>query len=249
MARTEAGAALTKQHYEGQVKIRVAALRDFFRVVPLWQGDISSFNEMVSAAVPLLLASRQLSAAYAGSYFQAFRVAEGVGGSAVPLLAEAPDLDQIRGALYVTGERMTREALLAGKSPEAAMRAAHVRMSGSVGRNVLRGGAETIIRSTAADKEARGWGRVTGANPCAFCAMLAGRGAVYSEDTADFESHDHCTCGAAPMYGDARLPGRAEAFKRLYDEAIADARAAGELRRGTSNDLFNAFRRRFESTS
>lgn len=249
MARTEAGVALTKQHYEGQVKIRAVALRDFLRVVPLWQGDASSFNQMASAAVPLVVASRQLSAAYAASYFQAFRVVEGVGGSAAPLLAEPPDLDQIRGALYVTGERMTREALLAGKSPEAAMKAAHVRMSGSVGRNVLRGGAETVIRSTAADKEALGWGRVTGASPCAFCAMLAGRGAVYSEDTADFESHDHCTCGAAPMYADAALPGQGKEFKCLYDEAVAEARAVGDLRRGTSNDLLNAFRRRFESTS
>jgi hypothetical protein len=32
--------------------------------------------------------------------------------------------------------------------------------------------------------------------------MLADRGAVYSEATADFAAHDHCGCSAEPVYGD-----------------------------------------------
>jgi hypothetical protein len=31
--------------------------------------------------------------------------------------------------------------------------------------------------------------------------MLAGRGSVYSADTAEFEAHDHCGCSAEPVYG------------------------------------------------
>jgi hypothetical protein len=30
--------------------------------------------------------------------------------------------------------------------------------------------------------------------------MLLGRGAVYTEASADFEAHDHCNCGAAPAW-------------------------------------------------
>jgi hypothetical protein len=30
--------------------------------------------------------------------------------------------------------------------------------------------------------------------------MLIGRGAVYSEATADFQSHDHCNCQAEPAW-------------------------------------------------
>jgi hypothetical protein len=30
--------------------------------------------------------------------------------------------------------------------------------------------------------------------------MLIGRGAVYSEATADFAAHDHCKCSAVPAF-------------------------------------------------
>jgi hypothetical protein len=31
--------------------------------------------------------------------------------------------------------------------------------------------------------------------------MLIARGAVYTEVTADFASHDHCNCSAVPAFG------------------------------------------------
>lgn len=57
----------------------------------------------------------------------------------------------------------------------------------------------TVTGSSVADPSARGWMRV-GAGECEFCRMLIGRGAVYSEATADFESHDHCKCQAEPEF-------------------------------------------------
>ena len=30
--------------------------------------------------------------------------------------------------------------------------------------------------------------------------MLAGRGAIYSAETADFSAHDHCACTVAAVY-------------------------------------------------
>jgi hypothetical protein len=42
--------------------------------------------------------------------------------------------------------------------------------------------------------------RVLGGAGCDFCQMLAGRGEVYSAETADFEAHDHCGCTAEPIY-------------------------------------------------
>jgi hypothetical protein len=35
---------------------------------------------------------------------------------------------------------------------------------------------------------------------CDFCEMLADRGAVYGEASADFEAHDHCSCSAEPVF-------------------------------------------------
>lgn len=57
----------------------------------------------------------------------------------------------------------------------------------------------TVTGSSIADPSAVGWQRV-GVGDCNFCAMLIGRGAVYSEATADFEAHDHCQCGAEPVF-------------------------------------------------
>lgn len=57
----------------------------------------------------------------------------------------------------------------------------------------------TVVDSSIADPGARGWQRV-GAGECDFCAMLVGRGSVYSEAGADFASHDHCHCYAVPAF-------------------------------------------------
>lgn len=75
-------------------------------------------------------------------------------------------------------------------------------------KTLLLGGAQrrvanfsrfTVMRSSTQDRQAKGWERV-GVGECDFCAMLLGRGAVYSEATADFEAHDHCQCQAEPVF-------------------------------------------------
>lgn len=71
---------------------------------------------------------------------------------------------------------------------------------GGVQRRVAQFDRLTIMRSSVADPSARGWARV-GAGDCDFCEMLIGRGAVYTEDTADFQAHDHCGCTAEPEFG------------------------------------------------
>jgi hypothetical protein len=58
----------------------------------------------------------------------------------------------------------------------------------------------TVMGSSIADPAARGWERVGSGSSCEFCQMLLGRGAVYTEASADFEAHDHDDCGAAPAW-------------------------------------------------
>lgn len=70
---------------------------------------------------------------------------------------------------------------------------------GGVQRRIANFGRQTITVSSTADPGARGWQR-EGGGGCDFCAMLIGRGAVYREETADFESHDHCRCIAVPAF-------------------------------------------------
>lgn len=192
--------ALTLAHRRGQLQIRAQALRDFVRLWPIWQGDHASFSRLVAATLPLVGVYRGLSSSLGVSYYEAFRAAHQVPGVPTPRTAPELNIEQVTASLEVTGEAMTRKAIAAGFSPQAAMQTALVRTSGAVGRHVLAGGRSSVVLSTHADGRSRGWQRIVGDGACDFCSMLADRGAAYSEESAGFEAHDHCSCSAEPAY-------------------------------------------------
>src|SRR5690606_3304621 len=78
-------------------------------------------------------------------------------------------------------------------------------VAGGVSRIIADADRGSITRSSIEDPASDGWQR-QGAGSCAFCAMLIGRGAVYSEATADFASHDHCRCSAVPAWSGQPRP-------------------------------------------
>lgn len=71
---------------------------------------------------------------------------------------------------------------------------------GGVQRRLADHARYTIASNSIADRAARGWRRIGSGSSCEFCSMLLGRGAVYTESTADFQSHDHCNCAAEPAW-------------------------------------------------
>lgn len=195
MARTDAGALLTAQHRRAQMALRAAALRDYLTVWPLWDGEPGSFARLVAATVPIVRAHHRLSGAVAVAYYQSFRAAERAAGAATPRLATLDEL-AVAGTLYLTGREMTRRAIEAGHSPQAAMRTALVRTSGTVGRFALAGGRDTLVGSTRDDPRARGYRRVLSPGACGFCQQIAANGTA--DD--DFQAHDHCGCAAEPHF-------------------------------------------------
>jgi hypothetical protein len=72
-------------------------------------------------------------------------------------------------------------------------------VAGGLQRRIANYARLTVTGSSVADPAARGWQR-TGTGSCDFCSMLLGRGAVYTEASADFPAHDHCNCGAEPAW-------------------------------------------------
>lgn len=201
MARTQTGATLTTEHRTRQLAVRAQTIREFQTIWPLWDpANPATFDRLVTATLPLIDLRRRTSAGIAADYYTAFRVAEGAGGPSVPRIADPAPREQLVTSLYVTGRRQVARSVTAGFSPQAAKQNALVTMSGSVSRHVLNGGRLTLMRSTMSDRSAVGWRRITDGDPCDFCSMLAGRGAVYGEDTADFQAHDHCACMAEPAY-------------------------------------------------
>lgn len=121
--------------------------------------------------------------------------------------------DRVDANLNATGIASYKKAIRAGQAPEKAVDTMAVNLSGASTTLVLEGGREVIRDAVLADEEAIGWARITDPDPCAFCAMLASRGAVYhSRATAGaaankkfvgdgmFKFHNHDACIAKPIF-------------------------------------------------
>jgi len=122
--------------------------------------------------------------------------------------------------------------------------------SGATARHVLNGGRDSIRDGVKKDKVALGYVRVTRANPCAFCAMLASRivykDNLYSEHSFDrsdprFDGegtakvHDNCYCTLRPIY--SKRADEIPELNRRFDEM---------WRQRGDGDALNAFRRYYE---
>lgn len=235
MARTPEGAVLTRRHYVSQLAVRAATSRDVMR---LW-GTVDptnlsgTYDRFAQAATVLTRARHATSSGVAASYQEEFRKAERVAGRAAvklgPALAHADALGLIRGS-GLSGIINSRQR---GFSPQAAARNGLIKVLGATTRLVLGGGRDTIIESVAADPQTAHWQRVTSGEPCAFCAMLATRGAVFTADTADFEAHDHCSCSAEAAYEGSAMPLTSQALRSQWDTVTAGL---------SGDDAINAFR-------
>lgn len=237
---------LTDQHRKAQRALQLATVRD---VLKLWPAlDVTRLDRTYpaweTAVATLIQRNRATSAGLAAAYLRAFRAAHIGLEDFTPQIAGAAPAEQVSTVLRVTSVVAIKNSMQRGVPLEKAAQQAFVLTSGDASRLVLDAGRETIVDSVRADPEAGGWQRVTDGNACQFCQMLAGRGHVYSADTADFASHAHCGCSAVPVYGDARTvrsftpsarrtsgppvdnTERIAAFQQRMNEASASIRAA-----------------------
>ncbi|MFE2410834.1 hypothetical protein ACFXDE_21070 [Kitasatospora sp. NPDC059408] len=92
--------------------------------------------------------------------------------------------------------------------------------SGAGGQIVQDGGRDMIHNALQDDPGAIGYYRATEGSPCYFCALMAGRGAVYkSKRTAAFGAHPHCHCQAVPIFSRRyQLPDANARFERMWRE-------------------------------
>ncbi|MEV4155421.1 ADP-ribosyltransferase [Nocardia salmonicida] len=112
------------------------------------------------------------------------------------------------------------------------MRTVTERVTATVERHIRQVDRETTVATANAASEEIGWARVlSGAENCAWCAMLASRGPVYRSDKSALtvvggrrgtrgtrelgeRYHDHCDCDAVLVREGQDWAGRAE-FERL----------------------------------
>ena len=225
MAVNTAAARLTETHRAAQARL---SARTYAEIQQLWELlDPADLDRTVDTWIRAVLAAvgtaRGRSARFAAAYLTAFRAAEvGLSTWAPTLAAAAPD-EAVATSLVVTGPVAIRSSLARGVPERTAIDRALASSTRAALRHALNGGRDTIVASLRSDPKAVGFARVTSSRPCAFCAMLASRGAVYlSEASAAFRCHDGCHCQPEPAYSlDAPPPPRAADYARLWTTATA----------------------------
>ncbi len=100
-------------------------------------------------------------------------------------------------------------------------------VEGGMNRRIDNWSRQTVVQSVHADPHAVGWKRV-GQGDCRFCQMLIGRGAVYTETTAVFRSHDNCHCSAAPAWNPGPKPHKVAKIASKPEPTTADKQAVKE---------------------
>jgi len=227
-----------------QLGMRAATIREISRLFQE-RWDPSDLDGSVAAIVGAT--SRMVMRDYRQGSERAaefVREVRDIAGSRATQLAVAgePDARRVQRTVAKSALTSAATAFRQGVPQQEALRRSAVAASGSAGRLSLEGGRRTVVESAELAREAghsRGWKRETGAEPCAFCAMLATRGAVYhSEETArggrgnfrgdgtgpDFEVHDHCACEPVEVFEREPLRPREQEFWELYKEATRDVR-------------------------
>jgi len=131
-------------------------------------------------------------ASLAADWFEDSRADAKVAGRARAVLASPPVEAQWKALLDRSLSGMFAEE----QRPEATLSM----LSGGLQRSVANEHRQTIVQSTRADPKSKGWARVGSGKTCGFCQMLIDRGAVYTEATAAFLAHDHCSCVASPTW-------------------------------------------------
>lgn len=192
---------LTRNYRTQSLAIRAQTLRDLQMLWPALRfEDLDrTFPVLLAGVTPLVQRDRGRVAGLASAYLKAHRLQHGINAPlAVKLAAKAP-VEQVATSLHVTSAAAVKIGMRAGHAEQRAMSSAFVKTAGAVGKLVLNAGRETITQTSTSDPRTVGWQRV-GEGRCDLCALLLGRGAVYTEASVDFETHDHCACSGEPVY-------------------------------------------------
>lgn len=161
-----------------QAALSARATADLRKV---WPRLLTMRTDSMAEALALVLEEvadkyGSASAAIAAEWFEEMRDTAGMTGSFRASAAAMPSTERL--------EVLARWGVgpLFGASPDP-VAALHL-VSGGLSRQVLGVGRETLMESIASDPASPTYARHASANACAFCAMLATRGAVYTSESS-----------------------------------------------------------------
>ena len=214
------GRQVTLDHQKRQLAIRAALGRE---LTSLWRtkfnpDEIASSAELFAGdAIPVLEHFKRRSAEEGAEYFKTYREVAGPGPRRARPQSDV-DGRRVKHSLGYAARIVPLKAIRNGSTPQQAASAGLQHSLGTAGRLAKEGSWDTLMNAMEEDMFSRGWQRVTGADPCDFCAMLSARGGTYSKATVAFEAHNWCQCEAEPVYSRERwLSPEQQELKELYD--------------------------------
>lgn len=199
----------------------------------------SEVRAALFAAAPLILAEYQPAAAVmAVDWFEELREAarppHRFTPAAVPLVDDeviAARIARATNPLHEIEQRLADDF-------EAAFAESLAAVNSEIQQIIADGFRETVIENSKSDPDSVGWRRYARPGACAFCRMLADRGAVYSRTTARFAAHGaemrggrkggDCMCLAGPSW-DPDAP-RASAMQYVASDANRTKKQRAGLR-------------------
>lgn len=200
--------------------------------LPLW----------IEAVAALVGRYGDASSSLAADFYEAEREAAGVPGRFAPSLPGPPPDAQTEASLrWATKDLWPRDAELAtpAQAQPVAVRLeqAQRKAQGVAQKLVLDQGRETVREAVLQDRGAVAYARAAALGACAFCKLMASRGAVYKDldsvgraadelfegDASVVKFHDNCRCQPIPVFRGQQfeLSPQAREWDRLYREYAA----------------------------
>lgn len=175
---------------------------DLAELARLAESDLSvvfrdvSNADMVKGALndilpPLVALYGSAAASLGADWYDDLRERAEVRGRFQAIVAELPDVGRTESlAGWAIGP-------LFGAEPDATT--ALSKAAGGLQRIIFNADRDTVTRSSIQDRAATGWQR-EGVGKCELCALILTRGAVYTEESSQFETHDNCMCVGVPVF-------------------------------------------------
>ena len=238
MASTVAGRRATERHRLAQLGVSRRVIARTLAVWPLLDVEnldrtLPGWAEATTAVIQL---EHEAAVAVAAGYYREFRAAEAGRAYTGAVPAAGFDDESVRRRMLWAAPSKISEQIRLGRPTSQAVRNASAFVARYAQQITVDGARRTVVAAAEGDAAALGWARATSNDPCAFCAMQAARGPVFtSRATADFESHIGCACTPEPVYSRSQEwpPG-----SRRYREQLRQAsRSEGDV------DPLTAFRR------
>lgn len=213
---TPADVATFRAAQQDVVTLATADLNRWWSQVSGWSPD-ALVVAMEAFTADLVAAYGDVAALIAADWYDDLRErADAPGRFRAPMAGPAPQEQAAAVARWAAGP-------LYSAQPDPA-RALNL-LAGGVQRLVLQPARATISSAAGRDPSRPRWARVPGRpRPCAFCRMLASRGAVYHSQAAAGGSlmtryHSKCGCTPTPVWTGQREPYDVDALLQEYNNA------------------------------